>query len=146
MFTDKGEAGLSVVICNHAGEIIVALFEKIPQPPSVICLELLVVRRAAIFVHEVGLHESILEGDSETVIKSLQKGDMFQSAYGHLFKDTMFYVNSLRSYSFSHTYRKGNSVADALAKKARFSSDLTVWMESLPPDINTFVLADMPLS
>ena len=103
-------------------------------------------RCAAIFVHEVGLHESILEGDSKNVIKSFQKGDMFQFAYGHLLKDTMFYVNSLRSYSFSHTYRNGNSVTDALAKNARFSSDLTVWMEYVPPNINSFVLVDMPLS
>ena len=145
MFTDKGEASLGMVIRNHAGKIIAALSEKIPQPSSITCLELLAARHVAIFVHEVGLHESILEGDSETVIKSLQKGDMFQFAYGHLFKDTMFYVNSLRSYCFSHTYRKGNSVADALAKKVRFSSDLTVWMEHVPPDIKSFVLADMPL-
>ena len=60
-----------------------------------------------------------MEGDLETVIKSLQKGDMFQSAYDHLFKDTMFYVNSLRSYSLSHANRKGNSVADTLAKKKK---------------------------
>ena len=114
------------------------------QEFSITCLELLVERRVAIFVHEVSLHESISEGDSKTVIKSLQKGDMFQFAYGHLFKDTMLNVNSLRSSSFSHTYRKGNSVVDALAKKARFSSNLTIWMKSVPPDINTFVLADMP--
>ena len=125
---------------------ITALSEKIPQPPSVTCLELLAARRAAIFVHEVGLHESILEGDSDSVIKSLQKGDTFQFAYGHLFKDTMFYVNSLRSSSFSHTYRKGSFVADALVKKARFSSDLIVWMESVLPDVNTFELANMPPS
>ena len=88
-----------------------------------------------------------MEGDSETVIKSLQKSDMFQSAYDHLFKDTMFYVNSLRSYSLSHANRKGNFVADTLAKKkTRFSSDLTVWMETVSLDINSFVLASMPLS
>ena len=55
LFSNMGEAGLGVVIRDHAGEIIAALFEKIPQPPSVTCLELLAARRAAIFVHEVGL-------------------------------------------------------------------------------------------
>ena len=71
MFTNTGEACLGVVIRNHVGEIIVALSEKILQPPSVTCLELLATRQAAIFVHEVGLHDSILEGNSETVINSL---------------------------------------------------------------------------
>ena len=71
---------------------------------------------------------------------------MFQSAYGHLIKDTLSYVHSLRSFSFSHSYRQGNSVADALAKNARFCSGLTVWMEHVPPDINVLVLADKPFS
>ncbi|XP_065624792.1 uncharacterized protein LOC136065488 [Quercus suber] len=146
MFTDTGKASLGVVIQDHAGEIITAFSEKIPQPPSVTYLELLAARGVAIFVHKVGLQDSILEGDSEIVINSLQKGDMFQSAYGHLFKDTLFYVHSLRSFSFSHSYRKGNSVPDALAKKASFCSNLTVWMEYVPSDINTFVLADKPSS
>ena len=87
-----------------------------------------------------------MEGDSKTVINSLRKGEMFQSAYGHLIKDTLSYVHSLRSFSFSHSYRQGNSVADALAKNARFCSGLTVWMEHVPPDINVLVLADKPSS
>ena len=66
---------------------------------------------------------------------------MFQFSFGHLIKDTVHYVNSLRSTSFSHTYRQDNSVANALAKKVRFSFALTIWMESVPLDINTFVLA-----
>ena len=45
---------------------------------------------------------------------------MFQYAFGHLIQDTMVYVDSLESYSFSHIYRQGNSVADALAKKGFF--------------------------
>ncbi|XP_075636956.1 uncharacterized protein LOC142609254 [Castanea sativa] len=56
MLSDRGEAGLGVVICNHEGEIIAAPSEKFPQPPSVICLEILAARCVAIFVHEVGLH------------------------------------------------------------------------------------------
>ena len=109
-------------------------------------MELRVARRVAIFVHEVGLQDSIMEGDLEIVINSLRKGEMFQSAYGHLIKDTLSYVHSLRSFSFSHSYRQGNSVADALAKNARFCSGLTVWMEHVPPDINVLVLADKPSS
>uniref|UniRef100_A0A7N2M3N7 Uncharacterized protein n=1 Tax=Quercus lobata TaxID=97700 RepID=A0A7N2M3N7_QUELO len=40
--------------------------------------------------------------------------------------------------------RQDNSVADALAKKARLCSFLTVWMESVLPDISTHVLIDKP--
>ena len=55
MFQDTGEAGLGVAIRNHDGEVMAALSEKIPQPSSVTLLEILAARRAAIFVHEVGL-------------------------------------------------------------------------------------------
>ena len=71
---------------------------------------------------------------------------MFQSAFGHLIQDTLVYVNSLQSFSFSHIYRQGNCVADALAKKARYCSSLTVWMEFVPLDICSLVLADKPFS
>lgn len=120
------------------------LEKKIPLPPSITQLKLLATRQAAFFVQEVGLRSSILEGVSEIVINSLRKGEMFQSTFDHLIQDTLVYVNSLQSFSFSHIYRQGNFVADALAKKARFGSSLTVWMESIPPDICTFVLADRP--
>lgn len=95
MIHDTGEVGLGVVIWNHEGEVMAALSEKIPQPPSVTQLELLAARRAALFVQEVGLHNSILEGDSEIVINSLKRCDMFQSAFGHLIQDTLVYVNAL---------------------------------------------------
>ncbi|KAL0016359.1 hypothetical protein SO802_003428 [Lithocarpus litseifolius] len=144
MFHDIGEAGLGVVIRNHDGEVMAALSEKIPQPSSITLLELLAARKVAIFVHEVGLHNSILEGDSETVIKAIQKCDMFQYAFGHHFRDTLLYAKSLQNFSFSHTYRQSNCVADALAKKARYHSSLTVWMESVPPNISSLVIIDKP--
>ena len=71
---------------------------------------------------------------------------MFQSAFGHLIHNIMFYVNSLKSFSFSHNYRQGNFVVDALAKRARFCSSFSVWMESVSQEINTFVLVDKPFS
>ena len=108
LFSDTGEAGWGVVIRDHAGEIIAALSEKIPQPPLVTCLELFATRRVAIFVHEVGLQDSIMEGDLETVINSLRKGDMFQSAYGHLIRDTLSYVHYeiMQGKSLQHCLKK----------------------------------------
>ncbi|KAK9987375.1 hypothetical protein SO802_032326 [Lithocarpus litseifolius] len=146
MFSDAGEAGIGAVIRNREGEVMAALSEKIPQPSSVTLLEVLAARQAAIFIHEVGLCNSVLEGDSETVIKALQKGDKFQTAFSHLCRDTLLYVKALQSFNFSHTHRQGNCVADALANKARYCSSITVWMVSVPPDISCLVLAEKPFS
>ena len=87
------------------------LSEKIPKPSSVVMLELLVARRAALFVQELGFHESIFEGDSEICINALQSGMPLPTSYNHLIKDTLFYTCSLQSFSFSHIPMQDNALA-----------------------------------
>ena len=117
VFADTREAGIGVVIRNSKG-----LSEKISNPSSIALLEFLAARRVALFISEVGLDNSILEVDSEVIINSLNKGDLFNSAFGHHLKDTMLVVSSLWSWSFSHTIRQGDSVVDALTRRARLSA------------------------
>ena len=62
---------------------------------------------------------------------------------GHILKDILSHLNSFQSCSFSHIGRQGNAVAYALAQRARLSYPLEVWMESVPPDISSFVLFDL---
>ena len=42
----------------------------------------------------------------------------------------------------SHVCRQGNALADALAKRARLSSPLLVWMESIPLELYNCYLSD----
>ena len=78
------------------------------------CLEILVARRVMDFVKKLGLQQAHFKGDSETVIKVLQKGDMLFSSFGHVVREIQFHVTSLRSFSFSHIVRQGNAMAYAL--------------------------------
>ena len=48
MFDESDEAGLGVVIRNSEGQVLATLSEKIKKPPSVVTLELLATRRAAV--------------------------------------------------------------------------------------------------
>ena len=48
------------MIRKSNGEIIAALSEKIPLPPSVVILESLAARRAVLFALEVGITQSSL--------------------------------------------------------------------------------------
>ncbi|XP_075645607.1 uncharacterized protein LOC142616693 [Castanea sativa] len=147
MFDESDEAGLGVVIQNSEGQVMATLSEKIKKPPSVVTLELLVAKRAAVFVSETGFQQSCFEADSEIVVKSLCSSGMEKSVGGHIIKDTLSYVSLLQSYSFSHVNRQGNAVAHALAhalaQRARLSLPLQVWMESVPPDLDAVILADL---
>ena len=71
-------------------------------------------RRAVKFVQEIGLHDTVFEGDSLVGIKALQRGNMLSFSFGHLISNSSFVVSSLRSFSFSHTLRQGNVVVHAL--------------------------------
>ena len=144
MFDDTNEARIRVVIWNSPGEVMASLFKKILKPSSVTALELLAARLAVLFAWEIDLHQIVLEGDLEFVISSLKSGTNLGSMYGPVIRDVLSFVNSFQSVSFSHSYRQGNVVADALIKRARLSFQLLVWMKSVPSNVVHFVLADFP--
>ena len=47
------------------------------------------------------------------------------------------------TWSLSHTFRQGNVVADALARRAKLSFPFAIWLDSVPPDLIPFVNADL---
>ena len=65
------------------------------------------------------------------------------SCFGHIIKDCKSIMGSLRTCSFSHVRRQGNGVAHALARRAKNSHPLLVWMEAVPPDIPYLVHIDV---
>ena len=106
----------------------VSLAEKLVMPQTVEILEAMAPRRAMIFMEELGMRRVIFEGVSETVVKALSGDCPDRSCIGHIVKD----YKSL-----------SNGVAHALARRARNSSPLSVWMESVPPDISYLVYVDV---
>ena len=127
MFNESDEAGAGIVVRDSRGLVVAAMAEKIIKPHSVKCLELLAARRAVIFAKEIGLQQSHFEGDSEAVIKGLLGGGMQFSSLGHLFRDILFHVNSMRSFSFAHVVRQSNAVAHALVlQRASLSFSFSV--------------------
>ena len=126
LFGDLDSAGIGVVIRNSEGRVLAAFSEKILKPQSAKLVEILDVQRAVLFSAEMGLFNSVFEGDSSNVIKSLQDRNVAHSLGGHILKDILSYQNSFHSCSFSHIGRQGNAVAHALAQRARLSCPLEV--------------------
>ena len=70
-------------------------------------------------------------------------GFYFKTSIGHIIKDCNFSRCLFQTCSFSHVRRQGNGVAHALARRARMSFPLTVWMELVPPNITYLVYVDI---
>ena len=98
-------------------------------------LEVLAARRTTLCIVELGIPQFVFEGDLEVVCKALTDADFFHSAIGHIIKDVVFTISSLRTHASSHTRWQGNSITHALDKKIRISFLLLVWMKHVLPGI-----------
>ena len=144
MFGEEQEAGIGVVIRNNEGQVLAALLEKVRMPATVEILEMLAARKVATFARELRFSQVCFEGDAKLVVKCLQSGSVSNVLAGHLAKDFMSIRGYFQSSSIIHVRWQGNYVAYALARDARFSFPLRVWMEEVPPNIFSFVVKDLP--
>ena len=142
-FVDEEKAGIGVVVRNDRGQVMGFLAEKIEMPPTVEVLEVMATRRAMIFMEELGFRHAVFEGDFELVVKALVGLCLDRSSIGHIIKDCKSLRGVFQTCSFSHVRRQGNGVAHALARRARMSFPLSVWMESVPTDITYLVYVDV---
>ena len=85
----------------------------------------------------------IFEGDWEESILTIKNQSFHHPFVGYLIKEIMSSINSLQFFSFSHTRQQGNSLAHALAKRARSSFPVLVWRKSIPSDIYKFYVSDV---
>ena len=143
IFADEGLAGLRVVIRNDHGLIMAYLTQQIPLSSSVIEVEVLAAQKALELTIELGFDNITLKGDSEVLIKSLVKGDNSLAHYSHLLADIHVLMARFSSLRLSHVRRHCNSLTYALARRASSTPDLSIWMEEIPPDLNSVYLADL---
>ena len=144
VFGEDQEASIGVVIRNNEGQVLAALSEKVRMPVAMEILEMLAARKAAIFARDLSFSQLCFEGDAELMVKCLQSGMVSNALVGHLVKDFMSIRGHFRSSNIIHVRRQGNNVAHALARDARFSFPLKVWMEEVPPNIYCYVVRDLP--
>ena len=121
MFAKSDQARIGVVVRNNRGQVVAALAEKVTKPESTEVLEVLAAHKAVQFVLELGFAHSMFEGDAATVIKALADGNCSVPSFGHIVKDIESISGLLQTKSFSHVRRQGNTMAHALAQRARLS-------------------------
>ena len=143
VFKNSNHAGIGVIIRDWRGEAVGALSMSVPATQSVVELEALACRRAVQFAVELGLQDVVFEGDSLQVIQAISQETLDYLSYGHIIEDIRTQVAAISSHDFIFNTRHCNVVADALAKKAKFSRESRVWTVSLPDDIVPLVAFDI---
>ena len=131
---------MGVVLRDHEGKVIGALSERIALPPSVEDVEALACRRAILFARELNLQSVIFEGDSEIITNSLNSSEACFAPFGHLIENARHLASGFQAVAFAHVRRKGNGVADKLAKLARQSHFPQIWFGAIHCDAHNLVM------
>ena len=106
--------------------------------------EALTARSPVIFARELSLFNIIVEGDCLHVIQALKRSGPCPLLFGHIIDETKRLGRVLRSCMFQHVRRDVNRLAHNLAKKAVLSTDLEIWVEDLPKDVDVVFQSDLP--
>lgn len=97
---------------------------------------------AIIFAKEIGITSVILEAYSE-VINSLWDIDDSFASFDHLIGDATNLQKTLSNIIFSHVQCQCNFVTHKFARHAKHVKGYSMWMNTVPPHLNTVILANM---
>ncbi|XP_030957684.1 uncharacterized protein LOC115979763 [Quercus lobata] len=143
VFRRLSKAGIGVIIRNNAGEVEGALSSSIPMAHSVADLEALACLKAVQFALELGITRVVFEGDSAVIINALLHGVGAFATFNNILDDICMLSTVFQFVEFSFVNRHCNSVADALAKKAKLIVGAQVWLHDVPADIAPLVSLDV---
>ncbi|XP_030925104.1 uncharacterized protein LOC115952172 [Quercus lobata] len=139
VFRRSSKASIGVVIRNNAGEVEGALSSSIPMAHSVADLEALACLKAVQFALELGITRAVFEGDSAVIINALLHSVGAFATFGNILDDIRMLSTVFQFVEFIFVNRGCNSVADALAKKAKLIIRAQVWLHDVPADIAPLV-------
>ena len=142
IFADRDCAGIGALIRNDAGLIMASLTQQIPLPTFVIEVEALATRRALEFALELGFDDITLEGDSELLIRNMKNGGSKLTHYENIVADIFFLLSHFSKANIPFVMRHCNQLAHSLVRRAIIPLSMSVWMEEVPPDLESIFLAD----
>ena len=143
LFTVENSVGLSVVIRNEEGQVMVSLSQKTTLPFTTIKVEAMVVLRALKLALETGFHQIILEGNSQILVSTLGNNFHSLSNFGHIVKDIQYLASCFSKIYYSHVRRHCNIITHSLVRRVVSLYQMQVWMEDIPLDIIYVLQADL---
>ena len=101
------------LICNHLGQVMGVLSQRIPFQGSVAMVEALAAKRAIEFALKIGIWKTEIEGDTVVVMKILNDSDVNLSPVEFILQEAKLMAKNMDCYSVAHVGRNGNKVAHA---------------------------------
>ena len=135
--------GIGVVVRDCRGEVIASLVQQLDQAHQPMEVEAMATCRAMEFGSELGVDCTIVDGDSELVVKALRCKDNGLTPFAHLINDVSLFSCLFLELLYSHIGRDGNEVAHNLARLTLTSSSRTVWIEDVLYHTLPFVQANL---
>ena len=132
-----------MVVRDCHGEVIASLVQQLDQAYQPVEVVAMAACRVVELGSELGLDFTIVEGNSEVVVKALRCKDNGLTPFAHLINDVSLFSGLFLELSYSHIRRDGNKVAHSLARLVLTSSSCIVWMEDVPSRTLPFVQSNL---
>ncbi|CDP16895.1 unnamed protein product [Coffea canephora] len=143
VFMDDKSSGVGVIIRDDTGSFIAGHYSKkilgILEPNVV---ESYAAKHAAQLLQSLGFNKIVLEGDSQKVIKMMNRLESDDSSCGLLIDDTIVLCQEFMCWEVSWISRLFNVPAHNFAKYAINLSDSCIWRNSPPSFICSALVAD----
>lgn len=139
LFQYSGEVGVGIVIQSHLDLVLASVSKNMALPSSVEAVEFLVAVHALQLASDCGFSFVIL-GDSEIVDNLLRCEEVSFTSFGRLIVEAKTLAKTFYEIIFSHIHRQCNSITHNLP---RHVSGFIVWIEGIPPYLNSITLANI---
>ena len=126
-----------------AASVLASLSRILPRAHTSFEVEAMAAASALQLASDLGFQEVVLEGDCQVLMHALIHDSLFLSPNGlriDAVRSNARYFNQLH---YSHVKRESNMVTHDLARFVLNVSDYVVWMKNVPPQLHSFVLADI---
>ncbi|XP_057418236.1 uncharacterized protein LOC130712417 [Lotus japonicus] len=135
-------SGLGMAARNHEGLILAAAADVVERTSSALETEALALRWSIGLAISLGFRRVCLETDCLKLFQLWKKPPDGRNYLATILNDCFQYCRSFDFISLSFVRRPGNTVADYLARHASSFAGC-VWIEEVPPEVETFVTADI---
>ena len=98
ILAEENKSGIKVVVRDFHGQVIASLVQQLGQAYQAVEVKALIACRALEFGSEISIRSTIVEGDSEVIVKALKKLDNGLYSFGLLINDVALFLELLSSH------------------------------------------------